>query len=85
VLGLLARGRNPARYIEDYYAARGMRWRHDVHDWLGGYPYESVTPQALAAFLEPLGFVLRRQHVTRPGLGLFGSGCDEFVWERRDG
>lgn len=84
-LGLLATGRWPPRYFRDYHGRRGMSWRHDVHDWLGGYPYESVTPQALGAFMRARGFELRRQFVKPGGLGLFGSGCDEFVWRRQPG
>jgi SAM-dependent methyltransferase len=84
-LGLLVSGRWPPRYFQDYRTHRGMNWRHDVHDWLGGYPYESVTPQALGAFLRPRGFELRRQFVKPGGLGLFGSACDEFVWRRASG
>ena len=84
-LGMVVKGRNPMRYIREYPARRGMRWRHDVHDWLGGYPYESVTQAELADFLSPRGFKLRRQFVSPPGSGLMGSGCDEYVWERRTG
>ncbi len=40
VLGLVATGRNPVRYIRAYPAARGMTFLSDVRDWLGGYPYE---------------------------------------------
>ena len=40
VLGLVATGRNPVRYIRTYPAARGMSFLTDVRDWLGGYPYE---------------------------------------------
>jgi SAM-dependent methyltransferase len=82
--GLLATGRNPLRYVAGYRSARGMDWRHDVHDWLGGYPYESVDPNAVISCLDRLGF--SREHVFEhpaAAFGLFGSHCDEFVAVRR--
>jgi 2-polyprenyl-6-hydroxyphenyl methylase/3-demethylubiquinone-9 3-methyltransferase len=84
--GLLATGRNPLRYVAGYRSARGMDWRHDVHDWLGGYPYESVDPNAVISRLERLGFSRERvfEHPAA-ALGLFGSHCDEFVAVRRAG
>jgi SAM-dependent methyltransferase len=33
------------RYIAEYGQTRGMDFYHDIHDWLGGYPYESVLPK----------------------------------------
>ena len=83
-VALLATGRSPARYIRDYKSARGMNWSHDVHDWLGGYPYESVTPQEVSAVLGELGFdEVRRFEKPAAVKGLFGSHCDEFVAVRR--
>lgn len=34
--------KNPIRYIQEYHNNRGMSYRHDVRDWLGGYPYEDA-------------------------------------------
>ncbi len=83
-VALLATGRSPARYISEYKSARGMSWLHDVHDWLGGYPYESVTPQEVNAFLGGLGFdAVRTFEKAAAVKGLFGSHCDEFVAVRR--
>jgi 2-polyprenyl-6-hydroxyphenyl methylase/3-demethylubiquinone-9 3-methyltransferase len=81
---LLATGRNPFNYVAHYRSARGMDWRHDVHDWLGGYPYESVEPDAVTGYLGQLGFVTERvfEHPATAG-GLLGSHCDEFVAARR--
>ncbi len=81
ILGLLASGRNPLLYIKSYRTLRGMNWNHDVEDWLGGYPYESIEPSATICFVEERGF----QHVqskTENRFGLFGSGCDEFLFRR---
>ena len=61
-----------------------MDWRHDVHDWLGGYPYESVEPREVAGRLQDLGFDVIRTNEQPAALGgLFGSHCDEFVAARR--
>ena len=29
-------------FLANYKSARGMDFYHDVHDWLGGYPYETA-------------------------------------------
>lgn len=82
--GLLATGRSPAAYIKSYKSARGMDWHHDVHDWLGGYPYESVTPREVTDRLGKLGFEkLRVFEKPAAAIGFFGSHCDEFVAVRR--
>lgn len=81
--GLAATGKNPAAYVRDYRSARGMSWHHDVHDWLGGYPYESATPDEIKSRLAARGFEMQRsfEAPARAG-GLFGSHCDEFVAQK---
>ena len=61
---------------------RGMNWDHDVHDWLGGYPYESTTPAEVSDRLRRLGFDIERISSTKRRLGLAGTGCDEYVARR---
>lgn len=81
----LARGDNPARYVRDY-RTRGMSWTHDVHDWLGGYPYESATPEEIRKYVASLDFHMVRENVQASGrFGLFGSGCNEYVARRAGG
>lgn len=84
LLRLLLAGRNPIRYIEAYCTQRGMNWRHDAEDWLGGYPYESVAPQVAVDFVEARGFTCCASK-TEKRIGLFGSGCDEYLFRRHDG
>lgn len=61
---------------------RGMEYRHDLHDWLGGYPYESILADEVDVLMRRLGLV-RQIALARPReLGLFGSGCDEYVYGR---
>lgn len=82
----MKRGINPITFLRDYPKKRGMSWRHDVHDWLGGYPYESATPEETRAHLAYLGFRMVRQRVQdRVGRGLLGVGCNEYVAQRRSG
>jgi 2-polyprenyl-6-hydroxyphenyl methylase/3-demethylubiquinone-9 3-methyltransferase len=59
-----------------------MNFYTDVHDWLGGYPYESISPEELRNKMKVLGFLESRSFTHAPGLGLFGSGCDEFVFSK---
>jgi SAM-dependent methyltransferase len=78
----LVTGRDFKTYVANYKSLRGMDFHHDVHDWLGGYPYESIRPSEVAALMSRLGFAHVRS-TTRPySIGLFGSGCDEFVYRR---
>jgi hypothetical protein len=71
------------RYVRTYRAARGMSWHHDVHDWLGGYPYESASLDEVTRALEAAGFTLLRNNTRMPlGWGVFGTACDEFVARR---
>ena len=76
---LLLRGKRLSTHIRNYRNKRGMDFLHDVRDWIGGYPYESIRPQELDALLKPLGFRLVRSTVKRRS-GLFGSGCDEYLY-----
>lgn len=80
---LLLRGKRLATHIANYKKnKRGMDFYHDVRDWIGGYPYESITPRELDRLLAPLGFDLIKQKVHKRS-GLFGSGNDEFLFRRR--
>lgn len=73
----VARLRNPFARHWNYGENRGMSWWHDMHDWLGGYPFEVATPDEVFAFLRERGFVLDRL-LTKGA----GSGCNEFVFRR---
>ncbi len=69
-------------YVSNYSSNRGMDFAHDVHDWLGGYPYESIRPGHLDKLLTQRGFQKMRAKVRRAPIGVFGSGCDEYVYRR---
>ncbi|MCB1548228.1 MAG: class I SAM-dependent methyltransferase [Hyphomicrobiaceae bacterium] len=61
---------------------RGMDYTHDLHDWLGGYPYESILASEVESHMTGLGFAKVRELARPLELGLFGSGCDEYVYRR---
>jgi 2-polyprenyl-6-hydroxyphenyl methylase/3-demethylubiquinone-9 3-methyltransferase len=83
LLAVTATGKNPAAYLQNYRSRRGMSYWHDIHDWLGGYPYESARPADVVSTVEGLGFELEYSFVHPvKAYGLFGSGCDEFVFRR---
>lgn len=88
VLRRWLRGRGFKRFVREYRGNRGMDFFHDVHDWLGGYPYESISPDEVEALMRPMGLSLARRFVRNwfgAQLGLFGSGCDEYVYRRAEG
>ena len=72
----LLRLRNPfRRHSGD---RRGMKFRYDVIDWVGGYPFEVASPQEVEGYARARGFDCRcvffaaRRH-----------GCNEYLLHRR--
>ncbi len=85
ILRDIIRLKNPLRKILHYReGTRGMRWKSDVIDWLGGYPYESAPLDEIRNSLEPLGFKLTQSFKTKAEWGVFGSGCAEYLFQRQD-
>ena len=81
-IDLILAGKSPRRAQEDYFRSRGMSQDHDVHDWLGGYPYDSISPQEVHDAMSAQGFKLREQWTQHQRLGIFGSGCNEYAYIR---
>jgi SAM-dependent methyltransferase len=82
---LALQGRSYRRYLDSYQSNRGMNFAHDVHDWLGGWPYESIAPSDVDSLMNGIGFVRLRQFLITEKpvpVGVFGSGCDEYVYQR---
>jgi hypothetical protein len=76
-------GMDFANYVQSYSQQwRGMDFERDVHHWLGGYPYESIRPREANALMNQLGFELRFSRIEPFSLGLFSTGCDEYVYSR---
>jgi len=71
----LLHGRNPVKMVTSYAAEnRGMRYRTDAVDWLGGYPYEYATAGEVIAFMHrefPLFELVRKTCTTGVGLNSF--------------
>ena len=62
------------RYREYAKNTRGMSAFRDWVDWLGGYPFEVATPEAIFDFFRARGFRLARLKTVGGKLG-----CNEFV------
>jgi 2-polyprenyl-6-hydroxyphenyl methylase/3-demethylubiquinone-9 3-methyltransferase len=75
-------GRSFGAYVDDYRLRRGMSFEHDVHDWLGGYPYQSISQSEVHKRMTGLRFQRIWSTPKRISIGLFGTGCDEYLYER---
>ena len=70
----------PMEYVRSwtrYKTGRGMNRWHDIIDWVGGFPYEYASVDAVFEFYKRRGFTLTK--VVSGGVRL---GCNEFVFER---
>jgi hypothetical protein len=74
--------RSFADYVAGYVQNRGMNWMTDVRDWLGGYPYESISEADMLQLAAELGMEPVRRFCRKPGSGLFGTGCDEYAFRK---
>ena len=75
----------PWKLHQDYKNSRGMSRWHDVHDWLGGYPYESARPGEVESFLANQGFEKERgnrDHDQKVNWSFLGTGCAEYVFRK---
>jgi 2-polyprenyl-6-hydroxyphenyl methylase/3-demethylubiquinone-9 3-methyltransferase len=86
-LAFAAKGRSFSEMVESYGKrtnSRGMDYYRDVDDWLGGYPYESITPAKCREFLTSLGFELVNEKAVGEGVSwALSSGCDEWLFARK--
>ncbi|MFH0822779.1 MAG: class I SAM-dependent methyltransferase [Pseudomonadota bacterium] len=75
---VIARGENPVSHLRSYKSHRGMSWRTDAVDWLGGYPYEYATVEEVFKFVTdlPQSFELRNIKVTS------GRGLNWYLFQR---
>ena len=72
----LIRRRNPLKRWAGH-GRRGMSMYVDIHDWIGGYPFEVAAPEDIFRFYRDRGFSLRE-------LKTCGGkhGCNQFVFQR---
>jgi SAM-dependent methyltransferase len=59
---------------------RGMDRRHDMIDWVGGYPFEVARPEQIFDFYRERGFTLEQLRTCGGGIG-----CNEFVFHKNYG
>jgi 2-polyprenyl-3-methyl-5-hydroxy-6-metoxy-1,4-benzoquinol methylase len=79
---LLVKGHNPRRRLREGNE-RGMDVVRDIHDWMGGYPYESTSPAEVLPFMKEREFEHLETELYRTRLGgVFGSGCTEYVFRK---
>lgn len=84
-LGLLPSRRSPAQYSAVYMTRRGMSFEHEIHDWMGGWPYESISAPEVEDLMRSLGFesVFAKCAARNVFRDHFRSGCDEYVYQRK--
>lgn len=76
-------GKNFKEYVANYGQWRGMNFENDLHDWMGGYPYESISPAECSDLFMKLGFKLERSFISRSrGFGVLGTTCDEYIFKK---
>jgi 2-polyprenyl-6-hydroxyphenyl methylase/3-demethylubiquinone-9 3-methyltransferase len=68
-LGLLAAGRSFRAHEAGYKSRRGMSLHHDIHDWLGGHPYESISAEEVNLLLASFGFAPVRSVTRKTSIG----------------
>src|SRR5215469_2933360 len=75
--------RSYRKYVAEYRAQRGMDLFHDIHDCMGGWPYESILPRQVQRLMWSLGFMATGSPTRRRlKVGVFGSGCDEYLYSK---
>jgi 2-polyprenyl-6-hydroxyphenyl methylase/3-demethylubiquinone-9 3-methyltransferase len=71
---------HPMDYVRgwtEHKRQRGMSRWHDLVDWVGGYPFEVASPEAVFDRLRASGFRLERLLTCGGSLG-----CNQFVFTR---
>ncbi len=66
----------PMRRYREFKKKRGMSWKHDLVDWLGGYPFEVASIPVIFNFYKQRGFNLNVVSAKK------GKGCNQFVFTK---
>lgn len=69
--------KNKIAYIKNYKSSRGMNFWTDVKDWLGGYPYEYASREAITDFCSKMGFEIEKT------IPCDGTGCNQFLFNKK--
>src|SRR5216684_4047925 len=72
ILVALRDRRNPFRRSA---GERGMAFKTDLTDWVGGWPFEVATPDAVFEVCKSFGFSLEKLKTRK------GVGCNEFAFK----
>lgn len=67
--------------VENYKSKRGMNYYKNVHDWLGGFPYEGINSKNCISIFESLGFEKSYNFVPGKYWSL-SSGCNEYIFRK---
>ena len=71
-------GQNPLAGGKGYARRhRGMSNKHDMIDWIGGYPFQTAKPEQIFSFYFDKGYMLTKLY-TWGG----GHGCNQFVFRK---
>lgn len=70
---------SPSSFVPSQQS-RGMRLWTDLVDWVGGFPFETATPDQVVEVLRQERFELIRLKTCGGKLG-----CNEFLFQRREG
>lgn len=60
-----------------YVKQRGMSPKHDVIDWIGGYPFEVAKPEEIFNFFHTDGYTLEKLSTNRGG-----KACNQYVFKK---
>lgn len=78
LLDHFVRLRNPLKTAREY-KSRGMSWRTDIRDWIGGYPYEYASVEEVFHFVRGCCPDLEMVNIETTT----GTGCNSFLFHRR--
>lgn len=68
--------KNPFKVIRHYQRKRGMSWKTDLIDWVGGYPYEYASAGEIVDFYYKDFYLLRLKTTNY-------LGCNQFLFIKK--
>ncbi|WP_057882135.1 class I SAM-dependent methyltransferase [Tsuneonella troitsensis] len=75
---VMLRPMDAIRPLLNYEKRRGMNFSHDLIDWMGGFPFQFATYEALVNYAEAAG--LRHER----GIKATSLGCHQIVFSKPD-
>lgn len=73
----LRKYKDPFYKFKEFKTKRGMSLYHDLVDWLGGYPYETASPEEIFSFYRDKGYILTELTTTT------GLSTNSFVFKKQ--